>query len=181
MYISYKKKTASRLLKYDIFSKITFFRLEALKNNYINNLLSAFTKIEEKRETKQSPLRQQINWEEEMAFNKDKENFDRKMALANYNLAAKDSQREDAKFSAEYEFDVSTGRYKKIDKIKSKVSPLEPSPIQSTDPGDAINAVTSYEEGTQNLKSQAYQTAIDLILGAFVLVSKVVITLEGIG
>jgi hypothetical protein len=87
------------------------FKENYYKLNYENNLLEEFTKYERKVKNLESPLTKQLNWEAEYAFSERKEAFDQSIALRQQN-------REDLKFQAEYEFDQSTGKWRKKPETK---------------------------------------------------------------
>jgi hypothetical protein len=62
------------------------FKEAYYKNNYENSLLEGFTKHKREEKNLQSPLVQQLNFEERMKFDKDNESFDRRMELATLSL-----------------------------------------------------------------------------------------------
>lgn len=142
------------------------FKIDYYQDGYTNNLINGFTTIKSKKEQKDNPLRKQLNWEEQMDFNRNKEAFDRKIALAS---AARDNKRleiEQLKFSADYEFDPTTGRYKKVDTTTGKkkdVNTTTTSEINAENKGEPIDAENNYRNVTSDLQVQAQAKGFDLI------------------
>jgi hypothetical protein len=144
------------------------FKIDYYQDGYVNNLINGFTINKSKKEVKDSPLRNQLNWEERMDFDRNKEAFDRKIAIASATRDEKRLQMEGFKFEAEYEIDPTTGRYKKIptDPTTKKQNPVNTtttSEINAENKGSEIDAVAAYGGVTSDLQSQAKLKGLDLI------------------
>ncbi len=144
------------------------FKINYYQDNYTNNLINGFTTIKSKKEFKDSPLTKVLQWEEKMDFDRNKEAFDRKIALASAARDAKRLEMEQLKFSADYEFDPATGQYKKVDtgdgsKKKNPVNTTTTSEINSENSGSPIDAQFNYRNVTSDLQSQAQLKGFDLI------------------
>tara|TARA_R110000868_G_scaffold14285_2_gene66354 strand:- start:24922 stop:27507 length:2586 start_codon:yes stop_codon:yes gene_type:complete len=149
------------------------FKQDYYEDNYKNNLLSlATTKI--KKENKESPLRKQINWEEDMTFKKDNENFNRIMQRAadrrseeTLRIAKQKESRDAAQFDVEFPMGPG-GIRTKLDttaagKKKGDVSTSTDSDIASANPGASIDAIVSYTAGTSGLQAKLENQGRDLI------------------
>lgn len=143
------------------------FKINYYQDSYTNNLLSGFTTVKSKKEFKDSPLRQQLNWEERMDFDRNKEAFDRKIALASAARDAKRLEIEEKKFEADYEFDPVTGTYKKVETAESKkkkpVNTTTTSEINSENKGEPIDAISNYKNVTSDLQVQAQSKGFELV------------------
>lgn len=143
------------------------FKIDYYQDGYVSNLIDGFTTIKSKKEVKDSPLKKQLNWEEDMDFKRNKEAFDRKIALATAGRDARRLQLEEMKFDADYEFDPVTGRYKKVETAdsskKKPVNTTTTSEINAENKGEPIDAVSSYKSVTSDLQSQAQLKGFDLI------------------
>jgi hypothetical protein len=136
------------------------FKQQYYKTNYENNLLEQFTKYERNEKNLKSPLTEQLNWEADYAFKEKKEAFDQKMALRKQQL-------EEFKFQAEYEFDQSTGEWKK-----------KPDPTKPTDGGllrltgdvsgeENRSAVQRQEAQVRGIEQTNRQVGMDLMYNYF--------------
>jgi hypothetical protein len=144
------------------------FKIDYYQDGYVNNLINGFTINKSKKEVKDSPLRQQLNWEERMDFDRNKESFDRKIALATAARADRTLQLQELQFNADYEFDPATGRYKKVPtesatKKKNEVNTTTTSEINSENKGSEIDAIASYKGITSQIQDQAQLKGLDLI------------------
>lgn len=143
------------------------FKIDYYQDGYVSNLIDGFTTIKSKKEVKDSPMRKQLNWEEQMDFDRNKEAFDRKIALATAGRDARRLQLEEMRFDADYEFDPVTGRYKKVETAdsskKKPVNTTTTSEINAENKGEPIDAENSYKKVTTDLQSQAFLTGFDLI------------------
>jgi len=144
------------------------FKIDYYQDSYINNMINGFTTVKSKKEVKDSPLRQQLNWEERIDFDRNKEAFDRKIAIASAGRDERRLQIEGLKFEAEYEIDPTTGKYKKIptDATTKKENPINTttaSEINAENKGSEIDAITSYTGVTSDLQVQAQSKGFDLI------------------
>jgi len=150
------------------------FKQEYYEDNYKNNLLSLATN-KVKKENKESPLRKQINWEENFAFDQNKENFNRVMqrdasarGWAANRIAEEKNKRDAAQFDVEFPIDPVTGLRTKLDttaagKKRLAVNTTTNSEINSENPGAPIDAISSYSEGTSGLQVKAQAQGIELI------------------
>lgn len=149
------------------------FKQDYYEDNYKNNLLSLATN-RVKKENKDSPLRKQINWEENMTFEKDKENFNRVMqrdtsarGWATNRIAEEKNKREAAQFEVEFPMGPN-GIRTKLDttaagKKKGAVSTTTDSDIASENKGAPIDAIVNYTAGTSGLQAKLENQGRDLI------------------
>jgi len=142
------------------------FKIDYYQDSYTTNLINGFTTVKSKKEVKDSPLTKVLQWEEKMNFDRDNENFNRKMERAS---AARDARRlniEELKFNADYEFDPVIGRYKKIDATTGKkkdVAITTTSEINAGNSGTSIDAQYNYRNVTSELQDKAQLKGFDLI------------------
>jgi len=142
------------------------FKIDYYQDGYTTNLINGFTTIKSKKEIKDSPLTKVLQWEEKMNFDRDNENFNRKMQRATAERADKALALQELQFNADYEFDPATGRYKKVDTTTGKkkdVATTTTSEINAGNSGTPIDAQFNYRNVTTDLQTQAQQKGFDLI------------------
>jgi len=140
------------------------FKQAYYKTNYENNLLEQFTKYEKNEKNLKSPLTEQLNWEANYAFTERKEAFDQKMAVRKQQLDESKFQLEGFKFEAEYEFDQSTGKFKKKPETKKPGEDGELLRMTADVSGEENRtAVQRQEAQVRGIEQTNKQTGIDLM------------------
>lgn len=140
------------------------FKQAYYKTNYENNLLEQFTKYEKSEKNLKSPLTEQLNWEADYAFKERKEAFDQRMAVRKQQLDESKFQLEGFKFEAEYEFDQSTGKWKKKPETKKPGEDGEPLRMTADVSGEENRtAVQRQEAQIRGIEQTNKQTGMDLM------------------
>ena len=140
------------------------FKQAYYKTNYENNLLEQFTKYEKSEKNLKSPLTEQLNWEADYAFKERKEAFDQRMAVRKQQLDESKFQLEGFKFEAEYEFDQSTGKFKKKPETKKPGEDGELLRMTADVSGEENRtAVQRQEAQIRGIEQTNKQTGMDLM------------------
>ena len=140
------------------------FKQAYYKTNYENNLLEQFTKYEKSEKNLKSPLTEQLNWEADYAFKERKEAFDQRMAVRKQQLDESKFQLEGFKFEAEYEFDQSTGKFKKKPETKKPGEDGELLRMTADVSGEENRtAVQRQEAQVRGIEQTNKQTGMDLM------------------
>lgn len=140
------------------------FKQAYYKTNYENNLLEHFVKYERNEKNLKSPLTEQLNWEADYAFKERKEAFDQKMAVRKQQLEESKFQLEGFKFEAEYEFDQSTGKWKKKPETKKPGEDGELLRLTADVPGEENrSAVQRQEAQIRGIEQTNRQNGMDLM------------------
>ena len=150
-------------LKQEALTNPESFKQSYYKNGYVNNLVSAFSTNKIKKTNETSPLQTQLNFEKTMAFNQNKENWDRKIQQANYLLAAEDNQIARERLEAEFPINPATGRREKVDGKTTKKA-VDPSvKLSSSNSGESVDALSSFEQSTTAIETKAVSLGVSLI------------------
>jgi len=126
------------------------FKQDYYAKDYTDNMLQSVLKTERSETNKTSPLRPQLNWENEMSFKQNNEMFDR-------NIQLRIQAREDAKFGAEHEPDPDRpGFYRKIDYTKKeKEKPVDPNAkMGQTVDGEEQDFITAMQTKLETLSTE---------------------------
>lgn len=143
------------------------FKQAYYKTNYENNLLEQFTKYERNEKNLKSPLTEQLNWEADYAFKERKEAFDQKMAVRKQQVEERKLQLDEFKFQAEYEFDQTTGQWKKKPDSKKTADGDLQRMTADVSGEENRSAVQRQEAQIRGIEQTNRQTGMDLMYNYF--------------